>query len=199
MVYLKSYNFDKEHYEHGLCHYFAIELAKLYKCPIHFWLDEYDFNDGNDFATTVLCHTYLEIAKGIYLDAYGVFTDISECEDDFEYNTEKPIIHICNNLDDAYNLLKTLKITYTNIEHKRNAREFLHNNILTLGVRYNNINYALALKGYSENREVYLISQYNKNSGEVSKRVSGLSKKDISFGYLGNYDFVTCERWYYKI
>lgn len=193
---MKEYNFDQNYYEHGLCHYFAIEMARLYHCPIYFWLDDVWDSDGNPL--TVLCHAFVKLGDGIYVDAYGVFRDISEREDEFEFNTPEPIIEVCNTLEDAYKLLKSLGIPFTNVECKRNAREFLRNNILTLVINYNGYTYNFSLKGYSKQGNSYLCSQYNPKTGIVGDFLSMIPKKGIEKGFVSSFDFVPCKGWYYK-
>lgn len=193
---MKEYTFDQDYYEHGLCHYFAIEMARLYHCPIYFWLD--DVSDSDDNPLTVLCHAFVKMGKGIYVDAYGVFRDISEREEEFEFNTPEPIIEVCKTLDEAKVFLKSFGIPFTDVECKRNAREYLRNNLLTLRVKYNDVFYNLALKGYIADKNVYMCSQYNSKTGCVGEHISLLRKSDIENGFISSLNFVPCKGWYYK-
>lgn len=193
---MKDYFFDKECYEHSLCHYFAIEMAKLYHCPICFWIDEFLDVEGNPL--TVLCHTFVKLAQGIYVDAYGVFRDISEREDEFEFNNPEPVIKVCETLEETKKFLKNLKIPFTDVECKRNAREFLRNHLLTLAVDYNGHVYNFAIKGYIIQRDTYLCSQYNSGTGIIGKYIRIIPKSIIEKGFIYSFDFIFCKDWWAK-
>ena len=79
-----DYRFEKEVYMHGACHYFAIQAAEMFNGKVCLWLDrDYTLEEGKDI---VLCHAYAKIADGFYVDAYGPFSDISQRENEFEFN-----------------------------------------------------------------------------------------------------------------
>ena len=190
------YRFEKEVYMHGACQYFALQVATMFGGRVCLWLDrDYTLEEGKD---TVLCHAYAKIADGLYVDAYGPFSDISQRENEFEFN-EQNIIE-CN-IEEARKILEGLKVPFTNREGKRNAREFLRDNMMTFDVLYNNIIYTFGICGRCVERGKFdslLLNSYNKENNTFSNYINTIPTETFIRGIQKSYGFKENKGWYYK-
>jgi len=195
-----DYKFDKQLYMHGACHYFAIQVAEMFHGKVCLWLDE-DYEINEDYPVTVLCHAYAKIAEGLYVDAYGPFSDIREREDEFEYN-EQDIVE-CT-VEEAKKILKDLKIPFTNPEMKRNAREFLRNHMMAFYVLYGEGYYNFGLCGRMlegkerGNFDFVLLNPYHVRENNFGKMVSKIHTNLFIKGIQKSYGFQPNKGWYYK-
>lgn len=186
--------FDKEIYMHGLCQYFALAAYDLLGGTIHLWLD-YD----EEMDCQVLCHAFIEIVPGIFLDAYGVFHDISEREDEFEYNE---MVIVSGDSDFAKKVLKDLKVPFTNVQDKKDAREFLRNNELVLKLEMNAQHYLMGIVGHSKPERLrkgkLLFNSYNIADKSFGGMIHAFNFDEVVNSYKGNLGFIENMGWYYK-
>ena len=191
-----DYRFEKEVYMHGACHYFAIQAAEMFNGKVCLWLDrDYTLEEGKDI---VLCHAYAKIADGFYVDAYGPFSDISQRENEFEFN-EQEIVE-CT-VEEAKKILKSLKVPFTNREGKRNAREFLRDNMMVFDILYNNILYTFGICGRYADRgkfDYLLLNSYNIANNTFGQFIHTIPTDVFVQGIKKSYGFKENKGWFYK-
>ena len=191
-----DYRFEKEVYMHGACQYFAIQVAEMFNGKVCLWLDrDYTLEEGKD---TVLCHAYAKIADGFYVDAYGPFSDISQRENEFEFN-EQEIVE-CT-VEEAKKILSSIKVPFTNREGKRNAREFLRNNMMIFDIFYNNISYTFGICGrYAERGkfDYLLLNSYNIANNTFGQFIHKIPTDVFVQGIKKSYGFKENKGWFYK-
>lgn len=186
--------YDKEIYMHGLCQYFALAVNDLLGGTIHLWLD-YD----EEMECQVLCHAFTEIVPGIFLDAYGVFHNISQREDEFEYNE---MVIVSGDSAFAKKVLKDLKVPFTNVQHKKDVREFLRNNELVLKLEMNAQHYLLGIVGHIKpdrlRKGKLLFNSYNISDKSFGGMIHAFNFDEVVNSYKGNLGFIENMGWYYK-
>ena len=187
-----AYNFDKEAYMHGYCQYFAFEAQKMYGGKICLWLD-LDEMTGKER----LCHAFLEIAPGFCLDAYGVFSSLDERKDEFEYNYINVVS--CTHKE-AEEVLKRIKLKYTDSTLKKNVREYLRNNMLTFDYFQNGYTYTMGICAITDFAGTECVLTY---SYDMTKKVWGSYIHRIPLdAFVANiqkvYGFIPNKGWYYK-
>lgn len=183
--------FDTHKYMHGYCQYFAIEAAKLFNGKVVLWLDKDEINDK-----TVLCHAYCEIIKGLYIDALGTFSDISEREEEFEFNYKMIDTY---SIDEAKETFKQLKIPFTNVEDKKEAREFLRNNmaVVELNIKSSGVR-PVGIYAKNESCESLLFLSYMKQENKFLPLIHGLGWSYFVKNIKSHEGFKYCKNWYRK-
>ena len=195
-----DYKFDKQVYMHGACQYFAIQAAEMFHGKVCLWLDrDYMKDEGEDVG---LCHAFAKIADGFYVDAAGLFFDISDRDNYYEYN-EKRIVE-CT-VEEAKKILKKIGISCTNPEMKKNAREFLRNNMMAFEVLYGDgYYYYFGLCGrIAEGPErgsfdFVLLNPYNAKENKFGSMVSKIHTNLFIKGCQMSFGFKPNKGWYYK-
>lgn len=109
--------------------YFAIAYAKLFNCKVCLWLDTVT-NTTNYKKTQYFRQAFVQIYPGLYADAFGGFTDISSHYQGFDHNEVN--IKVCDTVDEAKQILRKLKVPYTDPAIKQTILQFLSNNVLCL-------------------------------------------------------------------
>ena len=190
-----EYKFDKQLYMHGACQCFAIQAAEMFHGKVCLWLDrDYTLEEGKDI---VLCHAFAKIADGFYVDAYGPFSDISQRENEFEFN-EQEIVE-CT-VEEAKKILKSLKVPFTNAEGKRNAREFLRNNMLTFDYFQNGYTYTMGICAITNvaGNPCVLTYSYDIHKKQCGSYVHTIPLQIFINNIQNVHGFVLSKGWYYK-
>ena len=182
--------FDETKYMHGYCQYFAIEAAKMFNGKVVLWFDYDEIQDK-----TVLCHAYCQIIPKLYIDALGTFSDISEREEEFEFNKQNIII--CS-IDEAKEELKKLKIPFTNVEDKKEAREFLRNNMAVVTLEHNNSLRQVGIYAKNESFKSILFLSYMKQENKFLPLIHGLEWNYFVKNIKTHCGFKYCKNWYKK-
>lgn len=185
-----EYNYDAEYYMYGCCQYFAIAFVELFGGQVCLWLDEVYDDKGKEHS--VLCHAYTKLAPKLFVDANGIFKDISEREDEFELNSQRIIQ---GSVKEMKSVLKELRVPYTNIELKQNVREFLRNNLLTFLIEEEGTKYPLGLVGRSNKGELLFVDY---KSGHFSNVIHSFSSNILNEKIRGTKGFQPNPQWYYK-
>ena len=189
-----AYNYDKEAYMHGYCQYFAFEAQRLYGGKICLWLDLDEMS-----GTERLCHAFLEIAPGFCLDAYGVFKDLSEREEEFEYNY---INVVSCTPSEAEEVLKRIRLKYTDTTLKKNVREYLRNNRLLMKVKNPNGHiypFTFSARDTSWGKDCFIVNQYNEKEKKSGQLAHTMRIEDILGGLIEVPKMVEDINWYYTI
>ena len=182
------YNFDKEEYMYKLSQIFALQVAQMYQGRMCLWLD-------TENVQTKLCHAYAKLLDNIYVDAYGVFCDISQRENNFKYNTRK--IVECT-IENAKGILDELKVGYKEVELKRNAREFLRNNMLSFEMNIREKNRIVGLYNIDRKNKRVTIMTYEEEAGKFGDYISIVSEKEFRGSLVNFCGFIANPKWYYK-
>ena len=189
-----AYNYDKEAYMHGYCQYFAFEAQKMYGGKICLWLDLDEMS-----GTERLCHAFLEIAPGFCLDAYGVFSNLDERTEEFEYNYINVVS--CTHKE-AEEVLKRIKLKYTDSTLKKNAREYLRNNRLFMRVRHSNGSiypFTFSARTDAFGKDRILVNTYNEKEKKSNSLTHTLSVEEILNGLVEKPYMIEDINWYYRI
>lgn len=188
----KEYIYDRESYMHKYSQYFAIEFAKLFNCKICLWLEE-DKIEGKE----ILCHAFAKIANNLYVDAYGVFTHISERYDDVKHKSVKIVEHT---IEETKIRLKMAGVAITKPNIKRNVREYLRNNILLFNININNMNYTVGYYGKSKvaNTDNVMLRVYNTKNDTFSEYITQINMCSFLQTIKKSLGFCYDEKWYYK-
>ena len=120
--------FEKDLYYKELSQYFAFAVSDMFKSPVYFMMN------GDTFV-----HAFVEVLPNYFLDAKGFFHNIEE-RSEFKHTD---INSFC--LKDAQELLKKLKVKYTDVAHKKCVREYLRNNMLTFDYLQNGYTYTMGI------------------------------------------------------
>lgn len=182
--------FDTHKYMHGYCQYFAIEAAKMFNGKVVLWLDHDEINDK-----IVLCHAYCEIVPNLYVDALGTFSNISEREEEFEFNKKK--ILTCT-INEAKEELKRLKIPFTNVEDKKEAREFLRNNMAVVKIEHNNSIRSVGIYAKNNSFKDILFLSYMEKEEKFLPLIHGFGWKYFAKNIKSHEGFKYCKNWYKK-
>lgn len=194
-----SYSFDRCWYMHGACQYYALAIADLLGGKIGLWLDRnYDFPEGKDI---VLCHAFACISNGLFIDADGAFKNISEREDEFEFNEQYIKLY---SVEEAKKILKSIKVPYTEVKEKRNVREHLRNTMHVFDIKYGGHIHTVGLCGTSIDRvggtarDMLLVRTFDKVHNKPTE-LTWQIPRDIFGGcvtrYCGEFEY---KNWYYK-
>lgn len=116
--------------------YFAIAYAKLFKCKVCLWLDTVK-NTSNSKQTQCFRQAFVQICPGLYADAFGGFNDISSHYQGYDHNEVN--IKVCDTVDEAKQILRKLKVPYTDSAIKQTVLQFLSNNVLCFEYDYNRL------------------------------------------------------------
>ena len=189
-----AYDYDYEAYMHGYCQYFAFEAQKIYGGKICLWLD-LDEITGNER----LCHAFLEIAPGFCLDAYGVFSNLDERTEEFEYNYINVVS--CTHKE-AEEVLKRIKLKYTDSTLKKNVREYLRNNRLLMKVKHSNgyiypFTFSARTSAYGKDRVI--VNDYFEKEKRSGKLAHTISIEELVSGLTEVPKMVEDINWYYTI
>lgn len=183
--------FDTHKYMHGYCQYFAIEAAKMFNGKVVLWLDHDEINDK-----IVLCHAYCEIVPNLYVDALGTFSNISEREEEFEFNRKMIDTYTVN---EAKEELKRLKIPFTNVEDKKEAREFLRNNMAVVEIDIKNSGLRpVGIYIKNESFKSILFLSYMKQENKFLPLIHGLEWNYFVKNIKTHCGFKYCKNWYKK-
>lgn len=183
-----TYNFDKEEYMYNLSQIFALQAAQMYQGKMCLWLD-------TENGQTKLCHAYAKLWDNLYVDAYGVFCDISQRENNFKYNTRKIIE--CT-IENAKSILDELNVAYKKVELKRNAREFLRDNMLSFELEIEGKKRVVGLYNVDRKNKRVTIMSYDEREGKFGLYLSILPEKEFREGIVNCYGFIANPKWYYK-
>lgn len=189
-----AYNYDKEAYMHGYCQYFAFEAQKQYGGKICLWLDLDEMT-----GTERLCHAFLEIAPGFCLDAYGVFSNLDERTEEFEYNYINVVS--CTPME-AETVLKRIKLKYTDASLKKNVREYLRNNRLLMKVKHSNGSiypFTFSARTKMGNTDSFIVNQYDEKLKKSGSLAHTIKVMDIVGGLVETPIMVEDINWYYKV
>lgn len=189
-----AYDYDCEAYMHGYCQYFAFEAQKIYGGKICLWLDLDEMS-----GTERLCHAFLEIAPGFCLDAYGVFNDLKEREEEFEYNYIN--IVSCTPAE-AEEVLKRIKLKYTDTTLKKNVREYLRNNRLLMKVKHSNgyiYNFTFSARTKMGTADCMIVNDYSEKDGKSGLLAHTLKITEILNGLIEVPKMIEDINWYYRI
>ena len=116
---------DKFDFENS--QYFAIAYAKLFNCKVCLWLDTV-VNTTNSKKTQYFRQAFVQICPGLYADAFGGFTNISSHYQGYDHNEVN--VKVCDTIDEAKQILRKLKVPYTDPAIKQTVLQFLSNNVL---------------------------------------------------------------------
>lgn len=183
--------FDVDKYMYGYCQYFALAFAEMFNGKVCLWLDV-DYAAPDERHSTRLCHAYVEILDGLYVDAAGAFHNINVRESEFEYN-EQHIVKL--SIDNAKKYLRKLGIPYGDTETKREVREFLRNNMLCLNVRLqDDRTFSFGLYCVSKNLDFVGLMHYNIQG--FAPCITKFSSTTFAQSVVGQRGFLTNKGWY---
>ena len=175
--------YNKELYFNELSHYFAIATAELFGKRISIMLKDDNF-----------VHAFVEIMPNCFIDAKGIFTDISE-RSNFVFNDIMTI-----SVTETQAFLKSQKIKYTDVAHKKCVREYLRNNMLTFDYFQNGYTYTMGICAITDFAGTECVLTY---SYDMTKKVWGSYIHRIPLdAFVANiqkvYGFIPNKGWYYK-
>ena len=175
--------YNKELYFNELSHYFAIATAELFGKRISIMLKDDNF-----------VHAFVEIMPNCFIDAKGIFTDISE-RSNFVFNDIMTI-----SVTETQAFLKSQKIKYTDVAHKKCVREYLRNNMLTFDYFQNGYTYTMGICAITNMAGNPCVLTY---SYDIHKKQWGSYIHTIPLQIFVNniqniHGFVLSKGWYYK-
>ena len=181
---MNELNYDAKLYYKEYSQYFAFAFADMFGGKIHMMLNE---------DRTGIVHTFVEFLPNCFIDAKGVFCDLSQrAEFRFSYIASLSV-------GEAQEFLKKIKVKYTDVNIKKCVREYLRNNMLTFVVAHNNTQYVIGLYAIGDmfgKKRVMFVS-YDSNHGFGSY----ISHFDVNY-FVSNIieckGFKSNPRWYYK-
>lgn len=173
---------------HGYCHYLALGMADEYGSKVALWLD---FDE--EMEREVLVHAFSVIGDSLFFDADGVFTDLSERIDEFEYNYDPNIVIVSK--DEAKKIFKKMKLPYGGTAVKRFIREELRGNsiVFQMRIKSDGIIRLFAYKGEGEmsGRKKVILSQVD-SKGRMGEYLNSFSVDEFKttqkmfFGVIPN-------------
>mgnify|MGYP003290280316 CR=1 FL=1 len=177
--------YNKELYYKDLSHYFAFAAVDLFGGSVCIMFDMHN---------NKIVHCFAEIMPGYYLDARGVFTDFSE-RDEFVFSTI-----LFYSKKDAQVILKSFKVKYTDVNHKKCVREYLRNNMLTFDYSQNGYTYTMGVCAITNVAGNPCVLTY---SYDIGRKQWGSYIHTIPIGvFLSNIEkvhgFIPNKGWYYK-
>ena len=174
---------SKELYFKDLSHYFSIATAELFRKRISIMLKDDNY-----------VHSFVEIMPGCFLDAQGIFTDISE-RSNFVFDEIMTI-----SITETQAFLKSQKIKYTDVANKKCVREYLRNNMLTFDYLQNGYTYTMGVCAIADMGGNPCVLTY---SYDIHKKQWGSYMHTIPMSLFR--DKIQCVRgftpnknWYYK-
>lgn len=150
----KSYTFDKELYVKEGSQYFAIAYSKNIGTNIILCIDK----DTDEFV-----YAFAKVCNYFYVDATGGFWDVRE---HLNYLNIKNVELVECGIKEAEEMLKKKKVYFTNVEIKRNAREFVRNNLVLFDIQIDDIVHTMGLCGIhfigkNKSANIITVSYYN--------------------------------------
>lgn len=180
--------FNATKYMHGYCQYFAIEAAKIFEGKVVLWFDNDEINDR-----VVLCHAYCEIIPNLYIDALGTFSNVSEREDEFEFN-EKNIFTYT--IDEAKEELERLSIPFDNEDDINEARDFLKNNMAVLEIGQNKkMTTKVGIYSNSVNFKDIMVASFCEKDCHFSPLIHGINYKELLNNIVSHIGFKPTKSW----
>ena len=145
--------------------------------------------NGDNFV-----HSFIEFLPSYFIDAKGVFRDISE-RSDLKFTGIQTV-----DLNDCQGIFKKLKIKFTDVTMKKNVREYLRDNMLTFDVIHNNMEYTFGLYNIANmfGKDKVLVVMYHGKTG-FGSYIANFDLPYFSECIIKCRGFIENPRWYYKI
>ena len=198
----KEYYFDSKRYFGELSHYFAFSFVDIFGGRVCFWLDK-DEETGKDR----LVHAFVEVVPCLYADASGFFRNIGEIQGYFSYNDVR--IQTFDSIEDAKSFLNMIRVRFTDVQDKRNVREYLKNYMPVFSVKCDdNVCVCGLLQVTPDNNRVLnrnkvFFVDFDVSKCEFSNFVKGEGVHSIDRYHFANsvidfLDFKENPRWFFR-
>lgn len=191
----KEYFFDKNLYMYEGNQYFALAAAELLDCPICIrWNRDCRLGEGRN---QLPCHSYVKLGNDLFLDAFGIFRHLSERQNWFGFNSSSVVECSKEQAKESY---KTVKIPCTDVNMKKNAREFLRNNLMTVGYQKNGEYHIMGITKKMEmgGKCYFLTLSYDMPNNKWSSYYHTIDAEHFVANIKKSYGFIENKNWYYK-